>query len=204
LVGGKAPLGKKLLGLQVVTPEGEGLGFFRSLLRAIGYFPSGIFLELGFLWAFTNPLRRGWHDLIAGSVVVESGERPGWVRGLSSVLSVALFAVLLVSSAQTFLSGLGASAGTRAEVAAKARSGLDYVSELEEAHKAQTGRYTQDVRALAALAGGPHVFRDRLMESFRPQGFGLQTDKNGQTYLIVATALDGQEIQREGPNKTTK
>jgi uncharacterized RDD family membrane protein YckC len=38
--------------------------------RFFGYIVSGVPLTLGFMWVLTNRKRRGWHDYIAGTVVV--------------------------------------------------------------------------------------------------------------------------------------
>ncbi|MBI4676683.1 MAG: RDD family protein [Elusimicrobia bacterium] len=41
-----------------------------ALTRAIISLVSGYGLSLGYLWAFWEKDRRGWHDLLAGTVVV--------------------------------------------------------------------------------------------------------------------------------------
>lgn len=67
----KATPGKMAMGCQVVNAEtGEKLGVGRSIVRYIGYIISTIPLGLGFLWIVFNKRKRGWHDLIAGTVVI--------------------------------------------------------------------------------------------------------------------------------------
>lgn len=67
----KATPGKMVLGCQVVNAEtGEKLGVGRSIVRYIGYIVSVIPLGLGFLWIVFNKRKRGWHDLMAGTVVI--------------------------------------------------------------------------------------------------------------------------------------
>ncbi|MGA7985503.1 MAG: RDD family protein [Burkholderiales bacterium] len=39
-------------------------------IRFLGYFVSIVPLGLGFLWIAFDRKKRGWHDLIAGTVVV--------------------------------------------------------------------------------------------------------------------------------------
>jgi len=148
--------------------------------------------ELGFLWAGTNPLRRTWHDFLAGSVVVESGERPAAVRGLSTVLAPVLLVGLSFLSLRPLLGKAPPS-----DSVLSAKQGLDYVAGLENQFRTRNGRYTENVKDLAALAGGPKVFRDRLLEHLRSDGFGLKADKN--SCLILAVAQDGTEMQRKIP-----
>lgn len=42
----------------------------KLLLRYVGYIPSLVVLGLGFLWVAFDQKKRGWHDLMAGTVVV--------------------------------------------------------------------------------------------------------------------------------------
>ena len=63
-------IGKSLLGLEVRTLAGEPLGYGRALVRCLGYGLSAASFGLGFLWVALNPGKRGWHDLLAGTVVV--------------------------------------------------------------------------------------------------------------------------------------
>lgn len=42
----------------------------KLVLRYIGYIPSALVLCLGFLWVAWDKQKRGWHDMIAGTVVV--------------------------------------------------------------------------------------------------------------------------------------
>ena len=62
--------GKALMGLKVVTKNGEKSSFFRSLLRFFCYWISAIPIFLGFLWILWDPKRQGWHDKIAGTQVI--------------------------------------------------------------------------------------------------------------------------------------
>jgi uncharacterized RDD family membrane protein YckC len=72
---GRTP-GKMILGLQVVTDQGKPLTFGIAFLRSVGYFISNI-LYLGFLWVAFDRKKQGWHDKIAGTVVIvmEKGEQ---------------------------------------------------------------------------------------------------------------------------------
>ncbi|KUG23612.1 hypothetical protein ASZ90_006598 [hydrocarbon metagenome] len=65
---GRTP-GKMLLGLQVVSADGTPVTFGTAFLRAVGYFISFIYF-LGFFWAAFDKRKQGWHDKIAGTVVI--------------------------------------------------------------------------------------------------------------------------------------
>lgn len=65
-------LGKRLMGLRVVSVSGEDIGFFRILMReSVGRLISTIFLFLGYIWSFFREDRRAWHDLMVGSKVLD-------------------------------------------------------------------------------------------------------------------------------------
>jgi uncharacterized RDD family membrane protein YckC len=70
LLAGQTP-GKRVLGLRVVRTDGTRLRFGNALRREIGYLASNI-LYLGFLWILIDKRRQGWHDKIAGTIVVYS------------------------------------------------------------------------------------------------------------------------------------
>jgi uncharacterized RDD family membrane protein YckC len=72
-VAGQTP-GKMALGLKVVPAEDGIMTFGMALLRWVGYMVSGFFFYLGFAWIAFDSRKQGWHDKIAGTVVVrESG-----------------------------------------------------------------------------------------------------------------------------------
>lgn len=68
-VGG-ATIGKYLLGLRVLRADGTPLRTGRSALRALAYTLSSLPIYIGFLNILADDRRRGWHDLVAGTVVV--------------------------------------------------------------------------------------------------------------------------------------
>jgi uncharacterized RDD family membrane protein YckC len=65
---GRTP-GKMLFDLQVVSAEGAPISFGTAFLRSVGYFVSNIFY-LGFIWVAFDKRKQGWHDKIAGTVVI--------------------------------------------------------------------------------------------------------------------------------------
>ena len=66
---GRTP-GKILLGLQVVTVEGGPLNLGIAFLRSVGYLVSSLVFCLGYFWIGFDKKKQGWHDKIAGTVVI--------------------------------------------------------------------------------------------------------------------------------------
>jgi uncharacterized RDD family membrane protein YckC len=65
-------LGKKVMGLQVVTGEGNLPGFWCSVGRVvIGYGLSSAAFNLGFLWMLWDEGQQTWHDKIFNTFVVK-------------------------------------------------------------------------------------------------------------------------------------
>jgi uncharacterized RDD family membrane protein YckC len=63
--------GKRLLKIKVLDEKtGQHLTFAKSLRRYLGYFVSIIGLFIGFIWIAFDKKKKGWHDHIAGSIVV--------------------------------------------------------------------------------------------------------------------------------------
>jgi uncharacterized RDD family membrane protein YckC len=51
--------------------DGRPLSISTALARMLGLFFVSSFFYLGFIWIFIDKRRRGWHDLIAGTVVIQ-------------------------------------------------------------------------------------------------------------------------------------
>jgi uncharacterized RDD family membrane protein YckC len=64
-------IGKKVMGVKVVTTDGELVGVGKAILRIIGYAISGIVFYLGFIWIIFDSEKQGWHDKIAGTYVIK-------------------------------------------------------------------------------------------------------------------------------------
>ena len=67
--GGRTP-GKMVMGLRVKPFGGGSMTFGLAFLRFVGYLISLLPFYLGFLWVAVDGRKRGWHDYIAGTVVV--------------------------------------------------------------------------------------------------------------------------------------
>lgn len=72
-------LGKLAGGVAIVRVDGEALGYRTMLLRVLGYAVCGLTLGLGFLPILFTKDKRGLHDFIAGTRVVQS-EPVGAIR----------------------------------------------------------------------------------------------------------------------------
>jgi uncharacterized RDD family membrane protein YckC len=55
--------------VRVVTVNGERIRIWPAVRRWLGYFVSAI-LFLGFLWVLVDDRRQGFHDKMAGTVVI--------------------------------------------------------------------------------------------------------------------------------------
>ena len=64
-------LGRQLVGVRVVRADGERLRLWNAIRRQVGYLISAI-LFLGYLWILFDNRRQGWHDKLAGTIVVYS------------------------------------------------------------------------------------------------------------------------------------
>jgi uncharacterized RDD family membrane protein YckC len=73
--GGQTP-GMRAFGIRVVRDrDGGPIGWGSALLRLLGYWVAGVVFYIGYVWMFFDSRRRGWHDLIAGTVVIKDAAR---------------------------------------------------------------------------------------------------------------------------------
>ena len=71
-------IGKRLLGLYVLRPDGARVGWGRAFARYWAPIISALLLGVGFLLIAFRPDKRALHDLICGTVVVRRRPPPGW------------------------------------------------------------------------------------------------------------------------------
>ena len=68
---GQSP-GKMAIGIKIVKMDGSAIGIGGALIREIiGKLVSSIFY-LGYIWILFDGKRQGWHDKIAGTIVVKA------------------------------------------------------------------------------------------------------------------------------------
>jgi uncharacterized RDD family membrane protein YckC len=63
-------VGKLMCGIRVVDLKGKNISIFKSFVRFFGYYLNLYCLGLGFLWVLIDKNRQGWHDKLAGSIVI--------------------------------------------------------------------------------------------------------------------------------------
>jgi uncharacterized RDD family membrane protein YckC len=73
---GQTP-GMKPFHLYIVRDsDGGKISGAQAFVRLLGFWVSAAVFYLGFVWVFIDARRRGWHDLIAGTVVIETADTP--------------------------------------------------------------------------------------------------------------------------------
>jgi uncharacterized RDD family membrane protein YckC len=65
-------VGKLCMGLMVTDEVGKRISFKKSLVRNLLKIVSYIVLGLGFIYALFDKKKRGWHDLLAGTMVIKN------------------------------------------------------------------------------------------------------------------------------------
>ena len=136
-------LGKRLLGIQVVTVDDELPNLRISLIRAVAYLPSSLFFFAGFLWALKGG--RAWHDRIAGTWVAQVDERSDMSKRASAVVA-GLLAVVLVGA--WFVIVVIGPSMARGSLIAHGEKGVKSVVYLEGKYRAAKGAYTADPEEL--------------------------------------------------------
>jgi uncharacterized RDD family membrane protein YckC len=69
---GQTP-GMRMMGIKVVRDsDGGPVTWGSAILRYLGYWINQIVFYIGFIWIFIDKRQRGWHDLIAGTVVIKA------------------------------------------------------------------------------------------------------------------------------------
>lgn len=72
LIVARRSIGKALLGLRIADRWGLEVGRGRLVVRELLAKPlSGVWLLFGFLWTAWDERKQGWHDLLAGTLVVK-------------------------------------------------------------------------------------------------------------------------------------
>jgi uncharacterized RDD family membrane protein YckC len=73
----KATPGKMAIGAEVVDARTLGpLSTGQSIVRGLGYFVSTLPFCLGLIWVAFDARKQGWHDKLAGTVVIRKPRKP--------------------------------------------------------------------------------------------------------------------------------
>lgn len=189
-------VGKRVMGLRVLTRDGEPVGPGRALARALGWLLSTPLCNFGFLVALLRSDSRALHDLIAGTVVVEAYPKQ---RAEGAVLFVAgaLLAVALFAG-NVWLT-LTRPTPSDLLAVARAREGMEVLALVQAAHKQKHGSYTNDLSAMAELSGDPAQFDAALNELFDRSTLRIEAGNIG--YRMAARAKDRKRtlVTRKGP-----
>ena len=68
---GQTP-GKSVMKIRVIKKDGSPMTDADAIVRGVGYTIGGAVFLLGFLWAFWDENRQGWHDKLASTYVVKA------------------------------------------------------------------------------------------------------------------------------------
>ena len=63
---------KSLMGVRVVKTNGQGLSWLDAIVRYVGYYINTALLLIGWIWAIFDGKNQGFHDKLAGTVVVNA------------------------------------------------------------------------------------------------------------------------------------
>lgn len=182
---GRVSLGKRLVGIRVVTADGEPLTLGQSLLRSATYLVSSV-LNLGFLWSLFNPAKQCWHDLVVGSVVVESRPRAPFERVL---VKAGATACLSFFAGLWYWNTLAAPRYHQLMDVAYAQVALEEIATLQRIHRRRHGRYADNLLTLAPLTGQPLTFMQDMTNLFDVKsGVRITTSRKG--FTILARAMD--------------
>ena len=188
--GGRATLGKYLMGIRVKASDGSDLPLAKAFIRSVSYFVSAAPLNLGYLIALFTPNKRALHDYLGGSRVISIKERGDWADGLVLAVSWAIIAMLIGSWINQNFLRMGPE---EKRVVATARTTIYKVAKLEEIHKMMYGGYTEDMKRLAALTGNPAAVRNEIIRTIEPGTLVIATD--GRDYVISAKAKNWRKTE---------
>lgn len=188
--GGRATVGKWLLNIRVRHKDGGNLSFPRALVRAFAYFLSSATLNIGYLMALFTENKRALHDKIAGSRVISIKERGDLASGLVLALSWGMMVILM----GTYLNNtvLRLTPSEKKQIVAAHRT-ISKLAMLEHIYMKKNGRYTEDLRKLAALTGNVNAVRAELFKNLEPKS--LVISSNGRRFLITAKARNWRHTQ---------
>ena len=185
---GRVSVGKKLMGLRVVDLNGEAISLPKALIRSAGYLPSSFFAG-GFLWYFSNPARQTWHDLMAGSVVVEAELKSPPVR--KRIQAAAAACMVLFAGMWLWDHSLSRNY-TDSMNMAYAEVGLREIDSLQRLHYAYNDRYADNLLDLAALSSDPVAFMKDIDVLFDKKS-GIDIEVRGDSYVVTAFANDREK-----------
>ncbi len=193
--GGRRTLGKKIMGIKVISKDGNNLSLFKAFIRVIGYFISSYTLNFGYIVALFNRKRISLHDFLSSSMVIKTKEKSPFIEGLILVVSWSCLAFLIANWANRTI--LQLTPAERAQIQ-QARRTLAKLAKLEEIHYAKYGFYTNDIKRLAELTGNVKAVRYELSKTLAENSLEIASD--GKTFIISARAKNWRKTKVEISN----
>lgn len=190
--GGRATVGKLIMGLRVKAADGGDLSLPRAFVRSVSYFISSATLNLGYLLALFTPNKRALHDYAAGSRVISLKERGDLAGGLIVALSWSLLAIFIGSWLNQTVLKLSPAEKVQIRTAHRTISKLAI---LEGIYMGKEGHYTNDLRRLADLTGNVNAVRAELYRTLEPGT--LVISSNGRKFIITAKARNWRKTEVE-------
>lgn len=195
-----ATMGKRLLGIALIDARtGIAPTFGAAMARAWCYLLSSLPLNLGFLWALVHSESRAWHDLLAGTFVIETREKGVLPRFLASSAAVAASIFIALSWVWFYVAG---PKFYELQKISNAQGILDSLASMQEDHKKTHGKYTDDLTDLANMTDNGFGFMDHCNEVLDIKaGFEMKVDDS--SYRIIARARDKRSTRIEifGPQR---
>jgi len=188
--GGRRTIGKKILGLKVISKDGNNLSLSKAFIRAIGYFISSFTFNIGYLLALTNSKRISLHDFLASSLVVKTKEKSAFADGLILTLSWGLMAFFIANWANRTI--LKPTPLEQKQIN-EARRTLAKLAKLEEIHYRKYGFYTNDLKKLAELTGNINAVRYELAKTLEKGS--IEIASNGKSFIISAKAKNWRKTR---------
>lgn len=184
--GGRNTLGRALVGVRAVRlADGGTLNLAQAFVRAMGYYVSAALLMCGFLLAFIDSQHRALQDYLAGSVVLQSRQK-SW--GEKALLSLTGLVLLLAFGGYFYKQLFGAGSLVQQRMITRAQEHVKKIGYLEEMHRVQFGRYTNDLLRLSILSGDPVQFQRDTQAVLDRKDFRIGVSATG--YKIKARAKD--------------
>lgn len=83
--------GKRLMAIKITTDDDSKLTYPIAFIRYIGTFISAAPFGLGYFWVIWDKRKQAWHDKIAKTIVVETGNKPKTAAAIFIALIVFFF-----------------------------------------------------------------------------------------------------------------
>lgn len=160
--------GKKLLAIKIEKVDGYKLTYGVATVRELATLVSAFALSLGYLWVAWDKRKQAWHDKIAGTAVVETGQKPRKILAILLLIAAVLFYSVLFS--------VGVYLGFN-----KA-GGFEKIKERSQAQL----QVEEVSRAAKNLTPQAKIHYDKAQESFTKLRDSNKTNSDPKTFIPIA------------------